>query len=90
MTDDKVKEMQELYTEAVDATWQQRRQIAEDVAFSDPSDPQQWDSDVKSKRENDPGGARPCLVFDQLGQYVNNVAGQVHGIVLGPMASGRR
>lgn len=55
----------------------QRRQIEEDLKFSDPSDPQQWDEAIKNKRETDPGGIRPCLVFDQCGQYVANVAGQV-------------
>jgi hypothetical protein len=55
----------------------QRRQIAEDLAFSDPSNPEQWDETIKCQRETDPGGVRPCYVFDQCGQYVANVAGQV-------------
>ncbi len=55
----------------------QRNQIREDLAFSDPCNPQQWDEEEKRQRETDPGGARPCLVMDQLGQYVSNVAGQV-------------
>jgi len=74
---DIVKDAQELYTDAIDATGEQRRQIEEDLAFSDPSDPQQWEADVKKQRESDPGGKRPCLVMDQVGQYVSNVAGQV-------------
>lgn len=74
---DPIKEAQELYADAMGALGDQRRQVEEDLSFSDPSDPQQWDQKVKSDRENDPGGARPCLVFDQLGQYVANVAGQV-------------
>lgn len=76
MSDD-LEDAQELYAEALDALRDQRRQIAEDLAFSDPSDPQQWDETVKQLRENDPGGKRPCLVMDQTGQYVANVAGQV-------------
>src|SRR4051812_2850787 len=74
---DALSDAQELYAEALDALRDQRRQIAEDLAFSDPSDPQQWDETVKQLRENDPGGKRPCLVMDQTGQYVANVAGQV-------------
>lgn len=74
---DAIAEAQRLYQEALDATAEQRAQIAEDLEFSDPSDPQQWDKKLKSQRENDPGGARPCLVFDQSNQYVANVAGQV-------------
>jgi hypothetical protein len=65
------------YREALDATRDQREQIREDLEFSDPSNPQQWDAKEKQQREGDPGGARPCLVFDQTGQYVSNVAGQV-------------
>jgi hypothetical protein len=67
----------ELYEDAVNATHEQRRQVREDLEFSDPSDPQQWDEKVKRDREYDPGGARPCLVMDHTNQYVSNVAGQV-------------
>ncbi len=74
---DAIKEAQELYRDSLDALRDQRRQIEEDLAFSDPSDPQQWDSQIKQQRESDPGGVRPCLVFDQVGQYVANVAGNV-------------
>lgn len=74
---DAVKEAQELYIEAMDAMSTQRKQIEDDLAFSDPSNPEQWDEVIKNQRENDPGGARPCLCYDQLGQYVANVAGQV-------------
>jgi hypothetical protein len=74
---DIIKEAQERYREALDATADQRKQIREDLEFSDPSNPRQWDEDVKRARECDPGGARPCLVLDQLGQYTSNVAGQV-------------
>jgi hypothetical protein len=74
---DVLKDAQELYAESMSAMAEQRRQIEEDVKFSDPSNPQQWDEDVKAQRLGDPGGARPCLVMDQTGQYVSNVAGQI-------------
>lgn len=74
---DLLSEAQTLYTESLDALRDQRRQIEEDLRFSDPSDPQQWDETIKYQRETDPGGARPCLVFDQLSQYVQNVTGQI-------------
>jgi hypothetical protein len=73
-----LKQAQEMYQDALDATREQRMQIEEDLKFSDPSNPQQWDEAVKRQRENDPGGARPCLVMDHTGQYVANVAGQVN------------
>lgn len=74
---DSVTEAGKLFREAMDATRDQRQQIEEDLRFSEPSNPQQWDDEEKRARENDPGGARPCLVHDQIGQYVANVAGQV-------------
>jgi Phage P22-like portal protein len=74
---DTVSDAQTLYSEALDCLRTQREQIADDLKFSDPSDPQQWDDVEKRRRETDPGGMRPCLVFDQCGQYVANVAGQV-------------
>ena len=74
---DVLKDAQKLYQESLDATRDQRLQVEEDLKFSDPSNPRQWDEAVKAQRENDPGGKRPCLVLDQTGQYVANVAGQV-------------
>ena len=73
---DPVADAQTLYREALDALREQRQQIEDDLEFSDPSDPQQWDADERRRRETDPGGARPCLVLDQCGQYTSNVAGQ--------------
>jgi hypothetical protein len=73
---DQLQEAQKLYREALDATSTQRKQIEEDLAFSSPNDPQQWDYDLRRQRENDPGGARPCLTHDQLTQYISNVSGQ--------------
>lgn len=72
-----LQQAQEQYQDALDATREQRQQIEEDLRFSDPSNPQQWEEAVKRSRETDPGGARPCLVMDHTGQYVANVAGQV-------------
>lgn len=74
---DAIQEAGKLYKEALDATRDQRRQIEEDLAFTDASDPQQWEDDVKRQRETDPGGIRPCLVFDQIGQYIQNVTGNI-------------
>ena len=77
MADSVVREAQERYQDAISVQSDQRKQIAEDLEFSDPANPQQWDAEDKRLRETDPGGARPCLVMDQCGQYVSNVAGQV-------------
>lgn len=75
--DDAVKDSVEAYQDALDVSSRQRKQIQEDLEFSDPSNPRQWDDEEKNARERDPGGARPCLVFDLVGQYIANVAGQV-------------
>ena len=74
---DALKDAQKLYQESLDAMRDQRIQIEQDLRFSDPSDPQQWDEATKIQREGDPGGKRPCLVMDQTGQYVANVAGNI-------------
>lgn len=74
---DALAEAQSLYQESLDALHEQRKQIEEDLRFADPSAPDQWDEDIKLQRENDPGGKRPCLVMDQTGQYIANVAGQI-------------
>lgn len=74
---DVLSDAQKLYQESLDAMRDQRIQVEQDIRFSDPSNPQQWDEAVKIQREGDPGGKRPCLVMDQTGQYVANVAGQI-------------
>lgn len=84
------------FQEAIDAFDEQRIQIEEDLRFSDPNDPDQWDDLIRQKREDDPGGKRLCLVHDQTGQYVANVAGQIeksppslHAIPVGGLADKR-
>lgn len=47
-----------------------RKRIAEDFRFRAG---QQWPDQVKRMRENDPEGARPCLVMDKTNQYVRQV-----------------
>lgn len=74
---DALKDAQDWYTESKDCLSDQRRQIEEDLAFSDPSNPQQWDDEEMRQRREDPGGARPCLVMDQTSQYTATVVGQI-------------
>lgn len=45
----------------------------DDCRFSDQTDPDQWPESVKRERQFAEGGARPCLVFDQTGQFVRQV-----------------
>jgi hypothetical protein len=65
------------FQDSIDAFSEQRTQVEEDIRFSDPSEPDQWDTVMRLARENDPGGVRLCLVHDQTSQYVANVAGQI-------------
>lgn len=74
---DALTEAKQLYREAFDALSEERTRIEEDLRFTDPAEPEQWDNAERRQRETDPGGRRPCLVFDQLGQYIENVVGQV-------------
>ena len=45
----------------------------DDLRFSDPTNPQQWPEKARRDRELSEGGARPCMTFDQTGQYVRQV-----------------
>ena len=74
---DALTEAKTLYREASDALSEERERIREDLAFTDPAEPDQWDEAERRQRENDPGGRRPCLTYDQIGQYVENTVGQV-------------
>lgn len=52
---------------------EQFRCMQEDMKFSNPADPQQWDENVRRARESSVDGARPCLTFDQTNQYIAQV-----------------
>lgn len=52
---------------------EQFRCMREDMKFSNPADPQQWDENVRRARESSVDGARPCLTFDQTNQYIAQV-----------------
>lgn len=47
--------------------------MREDLQFSNPADPQQWDAKTRNARDAAPGGARPCLTFDNTNQYIRQV-----------------
>lgn len=44
--------------------------MREDMEFSNPADPKQWDEKVRRIRDQD---ARPCMTFDQTNQYIAQV-----------------
>lgn len=70
MAQDTLQAAKERFQDASDAFRDQRARMVEDLRFSNPSDPQQWDDRARSIRENGPDGARPCLTLDHTNQYV--------------------
>lgn len=54
--------------DALEHTRDQRMRMIDDLEFSNPANPEQWDRIAKAARAN-----RPCLVFDQTNQYIAQV-----------------
>lgn len=73
MTQDTLQKAKERYQDAADAFREQRARMVEDLKFSNPANPEQWDQKTKQIRENGPDGARPCLTLDHTNQYVAQV-----------------
>lgn len=92
MSQDKLQEIRERWQDFSDHFAEQRKRQLEDLKFSNPADPQQWEADVRNARENAPGGARPCLTFDHTNQYINQVVNDARqnkpGIQVMPVDSG--
>lgn len=65
-----LKTVRDRYRLCIDADRQNRERAREALAFRDLN---QWDEKTKAERENDPEGARPCLVVDKLNQHVMQV-----------------
>ena len=62
--------VRERYRLCVDADRENRDRAREALAFRNL---EQWDEKTKNERQNDPEGARPCLVVDKLNQHVMQV-----------------
>lgn len=92
MAQDKLQEYRERYQDFSDHFAEQRKRQLEDLRFSNPADPQQWDDDIRNARKMAPGGARPCLTFDHTNQYINQVVNDARqnkpGIQVMPVDSG--
>ena len=65
-----LKIVRDNYKLCVDADRENRERAREALNFRDLN---QWDAKTKAERENDPEGARPCLVVDKLNQHVLQV-----------------
>ena len=73
MAQDTFQQAKERYDEAQDAWRDQRGRMIEELRFSNPANPEQWDQKARQVRENGPDGARPCLVLDHTNQYIMQV-----------------
>lgn len=73
---DILKDAKERFEHAASVFSEQRDRMIEDLEFSNPADPQQWDEHLRLSRERDEGGPRPCLTFDQTNQYIAQVVNE--------------
>lgn len=85
MTQDAHQRARERYQDASDAFREQRVRMVEDLRFSNPADPQQWDMRARQVRENGPDGARPCLTLDRTNQYIAQVVNDARQNKPGPL-----
>lgn len=58
----------------IDENENERKKQKDDLLFSTLD---QWPSDIRNARENDPNGARPCLTIDQINQYIVQVVNDI-------------
>jgi Phage P22-like portal protein len=65
-----VERAKDFFKRVVEAESDQREEELDDIRFANLD---QWPSLIKNIRENDPQGARPCLVVDKVGQYKNQI-----------------
>ncbi len=62
------REAKEAYEDAKEESREQHARMREDLLFSNPSDPQQWDKLAIDARKG-----RPCLTFDRTNQFIMQV-----------------
>jgi hypothetical protein len=70
MAQDEFQRIKERFADATDLFSEQRSRMVEDLRFSDPTNPQQWDAKMRTARE---AQAMPCYTFDQTNQYIAQV-----------------
>lgn len=92
MAQDILQKAKECFKEDQEAFRENRERMLEDLKFSNPACPEQWDDAVRRSREQSEGGARPCLTFDQTNQYIAQVVNDSRqnkpGIKVIPVDSG--
>lgn len=89
MSQDKLQAYRERFQEYSDYYSEERRRMVEDLNFSNPADPKQWEDAVRNARSL---SNRPTLTFDHTNQYINQVVNDARqnkpGIQVLPVDSG--
>lgn len=65
---DTLQRIRERYADAADAMREQHVRMREDMKFSNPAEPEQWDDAALKARQG-----RPCLTFDRTNQFIQQV-----------------
>jgi uncharacterized membrane protein len=68
MAQDEHRQALERFEDARDAVSAQYAKMRDDLRFSDPTDPKQWDDAAMQLRKG-----RPCLTFDRTNQFISQV-----------------
>lgn len=68
--DDLLATARKRFERCIEAETKNREKALEAIKFRNL---EQWPDGIKRDRENDPEGARPCLVVDKINQYINQV-----------------
>jgi hypothetical protein len=68
MAQDLHQQAKERFDDAQEAVREQHMRMREDLRFSNPADPQQWDGEARLLR-----AGRPCLTFDRTNQFISQV-----------------
>lgn len=68
MAQDKHQRAKERWADATDHMREQHARMLDDLRFSNPADPQQWDPKARELRKG-----RPCLTFDRTNQFIAQV-----------------
>jgi hypothetical protein len=63
-----LEQAKERWKEAKEALFEQHSRMREDLNFSNPADPKQWDETAMTTRKG-----RPCLTFDRTNQFIAQV-----------------
>jgi hypothetical protein len=65
---DQLQRAKECYADVRDLWQDNRRRMLDDLRFSNPVEPEQWDADALTTRKG-----RPCLTLDRTNQYIVQV-----------------